>query len=156
MKYENIPINESTGRLVKCLKCENEDIDESANYCHICGCEVFNICSNEQCKTPCTGNARFCVNCGSETSFLKNNVLKPWSDIKKHQNSTISSKSYSKLEDASEYKAKKDISKKREMSSPTKNTSVSFKEEKKEKTVTYPQVTSLDDDDEIPFSRLKI
>ena len=83
MKYENIPVDESTGRLLKCIKCENEEIDINAKYCKICGAEVVNSCSNEDCKTISSGNARFCLECGAETLFYTTNMLKPWGEIGK-------------------------------------------------------------------------
>lgn len=152
MKYESIPIDDSTGRLVKCLKCENEEIDGNANFCKICGTEILNICTNDNCKSICSGNARFCVKCGSETSFYKNKILKSWSDIKGSVDNT-------KYVNKSEEIYKREIPHNVETIRPNKisHKNNHFEQEvNTKKQVAYKQVPSLDDDDDIPFSRIKI
>lgn len=83
MKY---PINiylDNNGKALKCPVCNNENIIAEGNYCHICGTYLVNHCTNEPdsyegCGRLASGNARYCIYCGAETTFFKNGILKPW------------------------------------------------------------------------------
>jgi hypothetical protein len=78
MIYQGIDIDEN-GRMKKCSVCENEEIT-SGDFCMICGSNLINECENEECN--CTahlpGNARYCPQCGHETSFSKAGYLSKW------------------------------------------------------------------------------
>ncbi len=83
MKYiTKINLNEN-GKAIKCPVCENEEVSQDGKYCHICGTYLINHCTNEPdsyegCGRLASGNARYCIYCGAETTFLKNGILKPW------------------------------------------------------------------------------
>lgn len=66
------------GQLKACATCNNEDIDDDADFCKICGSPVFNKCIDPNCSQPAEGNARYCKFCGQETSFHKYGLLKSW------------------------------------------------------------------------------
>lgn len=85
MKYtDGIPVDEN-GRAYKCPVCENEENTEG-DHCKICGSYIVNKCTNDSdnydgCGAVASGNARFCVYCGAETTFFKSNFLRPWNDV---------------------------------------------------------------------------
>ena len=83
MKYKDFPNN--SGILSICLVCQNEEIIQGAEYCHICGSNVVNKClynNYEQCEqanlNPIPVNARYCPYCGSYTTFK--NFLPSWKE----------------------------------------------------------------------------
>lgn len=70
MKYEGI--DES-----KCPKCNNEDIIYSLhNFCFICGTRLQNQCDN--CEIDLDSSARYCYNCGEQSTFFSKRFLKPY------------------------------------------------------------------------------
>lgn len=93
MIYQGVELNRN-GRVAKCPKCENEELD--GKYCKICNIYLFNICTgittnepsehkgrnwgdyNQGCKGLLDGNARFCHDCGSASSFFAEELLKSW------------------------------------------------------------------------------
>ncbi|MBU5230018.1 ImmA/IrrE family metallo-endopeptidase [Intestinimonas butyriciproducens] len=87
--YPGVELNKS-GQAKQCVQCKNEEHLEKSTYCMICGKTIVNQCTyaianNVPCEyNPCShdeplpGNARFCPYCGSETTFLKDGVLRPW------------------------------------------------------------------------------
>lgn len=79
MKYDGYELDENNSFSV-CPRCENEEI--SGSYCKICGIYVRNECINDYCSAPAEGNARYCEECGSMTTFYNNGLLKRW-DIAK-------------------------------------------------------------------------
>ena len=86
-KYSGVKIGEG-GRTAPCPICGNEEHVEGATFCMICGKPAVNQCTvaisqygnNDQCDhtEPLPGNARYCPYCGSETTFLKEGLLKVW------------------------------------------------------------------------------
>ena len=72
MIYPGYKVTEK-GQLMQCIRCQNEEIEESTYYCKICGASVVNECSN--CRQPSDSNARYCISCGSETTFYKQGLL---------------------------------------------------------------------------------
>lgn len=64
-----------------CPKCDNEEILEDDAYCKICGASLLNVCTNEKCHANADANARYCVHCGSPTTYLQQGLLKPWTKI---------------------------------------------------------------------------
>lgn len=82
---------------VKCPKCNNEKMPDG-NYCNICGTFMFNKCTglydgesdqypaeykwhdhNGGCGKVYEGDARFCTECGSTTTFFEDGILQSWS-----------------------------------------------------------------------------
>jgi rubrerythrin len=85
MKYTDGVSLDGEGRAYICPRCDNEDIDEG-NYCKICGAYVINRCTNDDtsydgCGVTASGNARFCVQCGAETTFYRDDLLDSWEKV---------------------------------------------------------------------------
>lgn len=69
----------------ECPICDNEEIEESHNYCSICGYVLKNTCTNPNCKNNINDislpkNVRFCHQCGQHSTYYELNHLKSWSD----------------------------------------------------------------------------
>lgn len=97
MKYKDIEFSDY-GKVKICLRCQNESVfleNKEFQYCKICGAHLVNKCAGQYehdrdgemyCTvTPCDdvipdGNARFCVKCGSPTTFGLTGLLKPWEE----------------------------------------------------------------------------
>lgn len=64
----------------KCPKCKNENVDFiNSNYCNICGQNLKNFCTNLDCEVGSLSlDSRYCYECGSESSFFKNKLLKDY------------------------------------------------------------------------------
>lgn len=95
-------------RVIQCPQCGNDEV--SGNYCKICATYLFNICTgiepgnddpyyrqgiqwgkhNQGCDGFLYGNARFCHNCGSTSSFFVDNLLKPWHTEEEEQRELVS------------------------------------------------------------------
>lgn len=84
MKYPIKIKLDKNSKAIRCPVCDNEDIPSEGSYCPICGTMIVNRCSCnpddyvEGCGLPAAGNARYCIYCGCETTFFKNNILKAW------------------------------------------------------------------------------
>ncbi|WP_285122098.1 ImmA/IrrE family metallo-endopeptidase [Lactococcus petauri] len=91
MNYKILKLD-SEGRLAEpCPKCGNEAPDK--NYCSVCGSEIINKCTGEYeelsgfitmkkpCFTPLRGHDRYCPECGSQSTFLKNGLLPSWDHV---------------------------------------------------------------------------
>lgn len=66
-----------------CDNCQNEYIIKNSNFCHVCGTDLRNLCTNENCKNNNISlpyNARFCNLCGAKSTFFKDGKLNTWSD----------------------------------------------------------------------------
>lgn len=89
MIYNGITVDENSKAKV-CPICNNEEPEEG-EYCSICGTYLVNRCTNIEhpgryeedppCGELLAGNARYCTYCGAPSTFLKNNLLKPWNEI---------------------------------------------------------------------------
>ena len=75
------------GRAHKCPKCDNEELDYEGLHCKICGTIVVNKCASREvwnghitwnCDTVLEGNARYCTNCGFQSTFYEQGLLKNW------------------------------------------------------------------------------
>ncbi|MDD9149226.1 ImmA/IrrE family metallo-endopeptidase [Sporolactobacillus sp. CQH2019] len=91
MIYPGHDIDEN-GKATVCPRCGNEEIVDG-EFCKICGTHIVNRCTNiegnnydEPCGITVDGNARYCPKCGSETTFFQDKLLKPWSAIRKENN----------------------------------------------------------------------
>lgn len=84
MKYTQL--ENKNGVLTRCPVCDNEEIVEDAEFCHICGTPLINKCLNGdvQCsqatKSNIPINARYCPYCSSITTFKERGILKDWND----------------------------------------------------------------------------
>ncbi len=79
----------------KCEICENTEIHSDSNYCKICGTDLRNYCTNQDCinsnpldKIPLDNNARYCHICGSKSLFYKKNYLTDWQTEHNNINNT--------------------------------------------------------------------
>lgn len=94
MKYPiKIKVNEKS-KALRCPICDNEEISPEGDYCSICGCELTNRCTNVDnfgngCGALAAANARYCIYCGSETTFSLNKLLIPWDEEQKSLNNEI-------------------------------------------------------------------
>ena len=88
MKYtDGVEYDRNTMRVKICPRCQNEEFDETATFCKICGLDLYNYCEGEQQLDETYGqiyyinrhanpsNARFCEKCGKKTTFLKEKIL---------------------------------------------------------------------------------
>lgn len=80
-------------RVKECPYCGNEEFSDKAEFCRICGTQLFNICEGEDIfdyngnyshheDHKNLGNARFCEVCGKPTFFYRRKLLKPFTEIK--------------------------------------------------------------------------
>jgi hypothetical protein len=90
-KYDGFELDEKN-KAKKCPRCENEEIHSSFDHCKICGVNLVNTCAGimdtdnndneyykvDPCGTPAEGNARYCVKCGSPTTYFNQRLLKEW------------------------------------------------------------------------------
>lgn len=88
MIYENYE-SDQNGKLLKCIRCDNEELDSDQNFCSICGAPLRNTCSGvlsenvaypfsppeQSCKAVLAPNARFCHICGSKSIFYCAKIL---------------------------------------------------------------------------------
>lgn len=85
MRYPvKIKVSEHS-KALRCPICDNEEISIEGTHCPICGTDLVNQCTNidsygNGCGALAAGNARYCIYCGSETTFLHNGLLKPWAE----------------------------------------------------------------------------
>lgn len=81
LKYHSIELNEYNKTKI-CPNCKNENTNMDGDYCQICGKMIVNKCTNDYCpgSLGLEGDARFCPQCGRESTFLQNKILFPWDD----------------------------------------------------------------------------
>jgi Zn-dependent peptidase ImmA (M78 family) len=96
MKYAVIELDE-LNRAVQCPKCKNETIQ--GDYCQICGSYLVNRCTglsegesyeiqheiawhdfDRGCGEILEGDARFCIKCGSTSTFYESKLLVSWGE----------------------------------------------------------------------------
>ncbi|QQE76529.1 ImmA/IrrE family metallo-endopeptidase [Brevibacillus composti] len=101
MKYSGIEIDE-IHRAIECPKCQNENV--IGDYCQICGSYLVNKCTGfsdngrfnryqgpwhidfeDSCGKYLDGDARFCTQCGSTSTFYEAGLLKSWETLKIEQ-----------------------------------------------------------------------
>ncbi|MCJ7967718.1 MAG: ImmA/IrrE family metallo-endopeptidase [Lactococcus lactis] len=96
MNYHTLNLD-SEGRIQDlCPICQNEKL--YGNYCQICGIDIINKCTGIKyshggiltncppCSTPLKGDARYCTECGANSTFLENGLLKNWQEDLEHPN----------------------------------------------------------------------
>lgn len=79
-------------RMTQCPRCQNEEFDDNANYCRVCGLSRYNICEGEVEENSGFppdveyhnnyGNARYCEVCGKKTLFFIEGFLKSYIDLR--------------------------------------------------------------------------
>ncbi len=77
---------------MKCIQCGFEDHEENSKFCENCGYPInSNYCTNDHCFTrnngeaiPCRETACYCNDCGSQTEYFRDGLIKPI-DCKKQQ-----------------------------------------------------------------------
>ena len=82
MIYNDGPEQNDNRRAIKCPKCGNEEFSDDAEYCKICGLQVYNYCAERHRNV---GNARFCETCGRETVYYEEGLLQDWEVISRER-----------------------------------------------------------------------
>lgn len=79
MKYPLLKTLDN-GKLKECPVCNNEETDIDGDYCQICGANLINHCSNNNCSNTkiLPSNARYCPICGGTSTFYYSGYLKEW------------------------------------------------------------------------------
>lgn len=84
---DGVPFDENTMRIEQCPRCHNRVFSKNAQFCRICGLNLYNMCDggvedergevwySEERQHPNPSNARFCETCGRPTYFFNNNIL---------------------------------------------------------------------------------
>lgn len=85
---------DTDSRLLKCPICNNEEIVDG-EFCKICGTYLINKCTNfdedewgnqiSGCGKLADANSRYCIYCGSKTTFFKNGLLCDYKDYNQSQ-----------------------------------------------------------------------
>jgi len=78
--------NDRVFKVTKCPRCLNEDIEDDAAFCIICGMSLLNMCdgyyesgiSGDPIQHSNPSNARFCHICGSPTAYSRLKILPPY------------------------------------------------------------------------------
>jgi Zn-dependent peptidase ImmA (M78 family) len=90
MRYDGYELDEF-GRAYECPRCGNEELNYDGDHCKICSLIIINKCTNQEmwngeiqweCGTMLDGNARYCIKCGSESTFYQQNLLDKWEEEK--------------------------------------------------------------------------
>ncbi|NTW70642.1 MAG: ImmA/IrrE family metallo-endopeptidase [Eubacteriaceae bacterium] len=73
----NVDLN---GRAFPCPKCGNDHYGKDDESCNVCGSGLVNMCTNPTCSTFYLndGESRYCNDCGSPTTFLRDGILNDW------------------------------------------------------------------------------
>ncbi len=82
MTYNKIELNEYH-KAIECPVCGNAE-RTAGDYCHICGKYIVNKCNDEHnCGRLLPGDARYCYDCGTESTFLLLEYLTAYDYIEK-------------------------------------------------------------------------
>ncbi|MFT9495487.1 ImmA/IrrE family metallo-endopeptidase [Anaerosolibacter sp.] len=97
VKYRSHKLN-PLGKASICPICKNEETHSEGEYCKICGTFLYNVCAptekvsdtnfyytQKSCGAYLEGNARYCENCGNESTFYRDKLLSYWIDEKNIQ-----------------------------------------------------------------------
>lgn len=93
LKYDGYEVDEF-GRAIECPKCGNEEVYFEGDHCIVCSTFLINKCAvtqvdfheyNESCNITLPGNARYCYQCGNESTFYQQGLLDKWEDEKKEK-----------------------------------------------------------------------
>lgn len=142
MQYnDGVEYDEESLRVKKCPVCNNEEFSEEAEFCRICGTNLYNKCEGEEQDSGFSGifynnqhsnpsNARFCEICGKPTYFLLQNILTDY-------------KSYLQKTDA-QFEKDMALAKQVKASAPVEESYNSFE--------SLPFENDVAEDDELPFN----
>lgn len=96
MKYDGYELDKM-GRALICPTCDNENLFYDGEYCNVCGTYLINKCADTDridstnweytqpsCNTTLSGNSRFCIKCGNESTFFQQKLLDEW-NIEKNE-----------------------------------------------------------------------
>jgi Zn-dependent peptidase ImmA (M78 family)/RNA polymerase subunit RPABC4/transcription elongation factor Spt4 len=84
---DGVPFDEETMRIEQCPRCHNRVFSNNAQFCRICGLNLYNMCDggvedergeiwySEERQHPNPSNARFCERCGRPTYFSINGIM---------------------------------------------------------------------------------
>lgn len=70
---------------MRCPRCKYEPQDSHDEFCENCGYPLnSNYCTNEHCyqrnngiQIPCNEDACYCPDCGAETKYFRDGLIKP-------------------------------------------------------------------------------
>ncbi len=87
MIYSKIEMDDNNKPLL-CPRCYNEQLPNIGGFCQICGLSFYNNCSRYSPEDyySCNngyhldGDARYCPYCGSETTYMQQGILKPYTE----------------------------------------------------------------------------
>ena len=91
---DGVPYDEETMRVKICPRCHNQQFGSSAQFCRICGLDLYNRCDgmeedqwgnwypNENAMHANPSNARFCEICGRPTLFYTQKLLCDYTEFK--------------------------------------------------------------------------
>ena len=92
VQYREYPVNEQN-QVIRCIRCDNEDLRPEDRYCKICSAPVYNYCAgryfvsphgdrvlavDQACGAPLPSNARYCTHCGGVSAFYHAQLLSDW------------------------------------------------------------------------------
>lgn len=84
---DGVPMDEKK-RVLYCPRCKNQEIDSDAEYCHICGLSLYNVCvsdwNDDRPQHQNSSNARYCKICGRPTEYHLQNILRSYEEVMKH------------------------------------------------------------------------
>lgn len=96
VKYtDGVEYDESTLRVKRCPKCGNDEFGKDAEYCRICGTDLYNMCEGDidqnnwgeeiHINTHANpSNARFCETCGKRTNFFIKGILPSYEEYQRN------------------------------------------------------------------------
>ncbi len=91
---DGVPFDENTMRIEQCPRCHNRVFGKNAQFCRICGLDLYNRCDgmeqdlngnwyeNPEAMHYNPSNARYCETCGRPTFFYTQKILCDYKDFK--------------------------------------------------------------------------
>lgn len=91
---DGVPFDGESMRIEQCPRCHNRQFSDKAQYCRICGMDLYNRCDgmeednfgnwypNPEAQHFNPSNARFCETCGRPTFFFSQKILCDYKDFK--------------------------------------------------------------------------